>query len=203
MRELEEIQKSALCEVGNIGSGHAATALAEIVGRRVSVSVPKIWIASPTHIPSGLNGSGTMRGTHFKVLGEPSGGILFVLSEANATKLLGLVMNKNNHPVAEWSSIEQATLKETGLILCAAYLNALNRLMELRLIPSIPKIFSGRLEEILPTAFAQPTVSLEDSVGVLNQFVEATTQLEAYFFFIPEPAGLSLMLERLGVSVPK
>ena len=201
MRELDEMETSALLEVGNIGSGHAAATLAEIVGRRVDVNVPKVWVARPPHFPSGFGAKTSMIATHFKVLGEPSGGILFTLTQTNAQKLLDLVIHSQGGFGAEWGEMEESNLKETGLILCASYLNALNQLMRLRLIPSIPKILYGETEKVFFQAFGGLPSPLESSIGVLNQFVELSTGLEAFFFFIPDPSGLQMILERLGVTV--
>lgn len=203
MKALDPIQQSALSEVGNIGAGHVASTLADLVGHRVSITVPKVWVASPANLPEGMNHGVPMVATHFKVLGEPSGGILFALTKENASKLLGLILEKQTPSNGNWTELEFANLKEAGLILCASYLEALNQLMYLRLIPSIPKILSGDLKKVLEGAFLQPANSLDGRIGVLNQFREDSSGLEAFFFFVPEPEGLHLILERLGVLVSK
>ncbi len=205
MKKLDTIQQSAFCEIGNIGSGHAATALAELVGRRVMLTVPKVWLANTDGVPAEINNGAEMWGTHFKVLGEPSGGILFALTQQNASKLLELLVQKPVTSNGTWSEAESALLKETGLILCASYLNALNQLMQLRLIPSIPKILSGRMESLLKEVIPSPSSVMGTGVGVgiLNLLVEGSTGLEAFFFFVPEKEGLDLILERLGVLILK
>lgn len=38
--KLFEMQKSTLLEAGNIGSGHAAIALSQLMGRKVMVAIP-------------------------------------------------------------------------------------------------------------------------------------------------------------------
>ena len=200
MKPLDGMQQSALCELGNIGSGHAATALAEIVGRRVMVSVPNVWVASPSGLLDGIPPGAPMLGAYFKVLGEPEGGILFALTRPNACKLLDLTIGKQLAPVTAWGAVEETSFKEAGLILCAAYLTALNQLMQLRLIPSVPRILAGKMTEVLRGAFEPQLAACEGTVGVLNEFLETTTKLQAFFVFVPEPEGLALMLDRLGVA---
>ena len=42
--EITQFQLDALREIGNIGSGHAATALSTLLQRRIDMSVPKVWV---------------------------------------------------------------------------------------------------------------------------------------------------------------
>ena len=44
MKQLDNIQLDALKEVSNIGSGHAATALSELTGQKVTINIPVISI---------------------------------------------------------------------------------------------------------------------------------------------------------------
>jgi len=39
---LTDEQKDALSEVGNIGAGHAATALSQLIKKKVMISVPSL-----------------------------------------------------------------------------------------------------------------------------------------------------------------
>ena len=57
--DLNEYQLDALREIGNIGSGNAATALSDMLDRSVTINVPTIHHA----IHAGMNSSGTIRTT--------------------------------------------------------------------------------------------------------------------------------------------
>ena len=45
IRSLKAIQRDALKEVANIGAGHAATALSQMIGGTIMISVPTINIS--------------------------------------------------------------------------------------------------------------------------------------------------------------
>jgi len=44
--EFTELQIDALREIGNIGLGNAATAMAQILGKEIQISVPKVNVIS-------------------------------------------------------------------------------------------------------------------------------------------------------------
>ena len=48
---LTDLELDALKELGNIGTGHATTALAEMTGVRIAISVPEIGVIPITEIP--------------------------------------------------------------------------------------------------------------------------------------------------------
>jgi chemotaxis protein CheC len=52
VRALSAQQLDALREVANIGAGHAATALSQITGERIMISVPELSIAPLDEIPT-------------------------------------------------------------------------------------------------------------------------------------------------------
>ncbi len=51
IRSLKAIQIDALREVANIGAGHAATALSQMIGDTIMISVPTINIARLEDVP--------------------------------------------------------------------------------------------------------------------------------------------------------
>ena len=54
--DLDEMQLDALREIGNIGSGNAATALSEMLNRQVDITVPQIGILEYAEVTESLGG---------------------------------------------------------------------------------------------------------------------------------------------------
>ena len=79
--KVTQIQLDALREIGNIGSGHAATALSTLLQRRIEMSVPEVW-AIPFEQVSSLVGQLDIPQAviYVKVEGEASGKAVFFLS---------------------------------------------------------------------------------------------------------------------------
>ena len=61
IRSLKAIQLDALREVANIGAGHAATALSQMTGDTIMISVPTINIARLEDVPPQITGRATTR----------------------------------------------------------------------------------------------------------------------------------------------
>ena len=51
LRSLKALQLDALREVANIGAGHAATALSQMIGETIMISVPRINVARLEDVP--------------------------------------------------------------------------------------------------------------------------------------------------------
>lgn len=49
---LTELEQDALAEIGNISMGSAATALSTLVNRKVSITVPKVYVSTPQAVAS-------------------------------------------------------------------------------------------------------------------------------------------------------
>ena len=49
---LTDRERDALRETANIGAGHAATALSQMTGRKIMITVPTVTIASLEDVPS-------------------------------------------------------------------------------------------------------------------------------------------------------
>jgi chemotaxis protein CheC len=49
---MKALQLDALREVANIGAGHAATALSQMTGHTIMISVPKLTVALLKDVPS-------------------------------------------------------------------------------------------------------------------------------------------------------
>ena len=57
-RELNSVQLDTLKEVSNIGMGHAATALSQMIGQTVHLRVPQVTITPISQVPDHLGSSG-------------------------------------------------------------------------------------------------------------------------------------------------
>ena len=77
-----------LKELGNIGSGNAATALATMIEKRVDMKVPQVKILEFKDVSNVLGGEETpVVGIYFEMTGELVGNIMFVLNLESAKNL--------------------------------------------------------------------------------------------------------------------
>src|SRR4029078_6366897 len=92
---LKVLQLDALREVANIGAGHAATALSQMIGETIMISVPPINVAKleevPTHITTPEE---PVAAVLMHMLGDLTGRTLLVFPRRTALRLAELLLRR-------------------------------------------------------------------------------------------------------------
>src|SRR6202034_1598670 len=141
IRSLKANQLDALREVANIGAGHAATALSQMTGGTIMISVPTINIARLEDVPPQISEpEEPVAAVLMNMLGDLTGRTLLVFPRATAVRLAEIMLTRPRGSHFELGEIEQSAIKEAGNILSGAYLNALSEFMGLMLLPSPPSL---------------------------------------------------------------
>jgi chemotaxis protein CheC len=85
-QELTNLQVDALKEIGNIGAGNAATALAQIINTKIDMNVPRVSILEFDKVPALIGGADTyVVGIYLTVFG--SAGMDFITSLSSSKTL--------------------------------------------------------------------------------------------------------------------
>ncbi|MCD4703907.1 MAG: chemotaxis protein CheC [Methanosarcinaceae archaeon] len=142
MTELDEMTKGAFQEAGNIGMGHLATALSNMVGREVKINIPIVKITPLENIQKeaseGANKS--VVAIHIPFSGDVSGGTLLLLPKYSAFSFSDLLLKRS---VGTTNKIEQKEinkLKDMGSRLCGAYMNVVNEFLGTNLHVGDPEV---------------------------------------------------------------
>jgi len=146
---LTEMQEDILKEVANIGSGNAATALANILDCQVTISTGSLQIVSISSVGQALGHKGEPSiGIYNLLSGDLSGGSLIFFVQQDAFALTDLMLSKPIGTTTILTEEDRSMLKEVGLVLAAAYLDSLGKLSSLTILPSAPSLVFNRSEEI-------------------------------------------------------
>ncbi|HQA06881.1 MAG TPA: chemotaxis protein CheC [Syntrophomonadaceae bacterium] len=202
-QELSNLQVDALKEIGNIGAGNAATALAQMINSKIDMNVPKVSILEFDKVPELLGGADSyVVGIYLTVTGSAPARILFILPVAQACRLVDMMMGQPpGHTVPQqMNEIEYSAMMELGNIISATYLNALAMFTQLTLVPSVPALGMDMAGALLNAILAQ-FGEVADHVLVLEtQFKKGDEDVVGHFFMLPEPGSLNTILTALGVS---
>src|SRR5213082_1570238 len=132
---LTELQLDALREVANIGSGTAATALSEMLGRGVDISVPTVHaLPLPDAFETVGRPDDPVSGVLVPVHGNLDATVLLAFRGADAAVMCTLL------GVEPGSELATSALGEIGNILSASYLRAILTLTGLELEPQPPQV---------------------------------------------------------------
>ncbi len=194
-----ESQKDALKEIGNICAGNAATALSQLLERRVSIVVPRMLFLPIEEVPQAVGGDDVLVvGLILRVLGDMPSNIVFIFSQKDARALASLLTKKQISDVSIMTDLERSALKEVGVILANAYLGALGSFVGLGLVPTTPELVIDMAGAIMDFILIELSCKSEFALLVESEFTEPTASITGHFFLIPNPEGLDLILRAIG-----
>ena len=202
LRTLKAIQVDALREVANIGAGHAATALSQMVGQTIMISVPTINVSRLEDIPPQVAAHDEpVAAVLMHMLGDLTGRTLLVFPRTTAIRLAALLLRRE--PVGDdFTEMEQSAIKEAGNILSSAYMNALSDFMGMMLLPSPPSLAVDMSTAVLTTAYLQFGSDKDYVFCVESEFLmgDLDERMRGFFLLLPDPASLQAILKAVRVA---
>ena len=94
--DLSAMQLDALREIGNVGAGNSATALSQIINRKIEMNVPEVAIVPLNEVPDLVGGAEAMvAGVFLRVYGKAPGSVLFFLPKDSAFYLVDTLMSRH------------------------------------------------------------------------------------------------------------
>ena len=143
-----------LREVSSISSAHASTALCEILGTKIKLSMPALKFLPREIILDKLPREQVVLSVNSHILAGLKGTIMFILSEKSAFQLIDLCYEEKKKQIKTGVLTEMgiSVIKEVGSIVIFSYVSALSIILKKLIIPSIPTLASGPLHEIMSIA---------------------------------------------------
>jgi len=192
-------------EIGNIGAGHAASALAGLLDRRISMSVPEASVLPFSDIVDVLDGPETIvTGVLIDVSGDLNGYILLLLAMEDAMAMVSQALSEIERDTEavdfELTELEKDTLLEIANILVGSFLSAITSFSGLSATPTVPQLSIDMLGAILSIALIEYG-KIGDSVLFLKtQFNDLAGDINGHFFLIPDYNSYKMLLNALGLE---
>lgn len=197
---LNETQMDALREIGNIGSGNAATALSELLEHPVDLDVPQLNILDYDTVVTKLGGPESLLvGLLLSLEDDMSGMLLFLLQKEFANVVLNDLIGCDVTIEEELDEYSGSAIKEVGNIMAASYINAIASLTDLKIGISVPNLCVDMAGSILsvPTIYyanlSDKILSIESNISNGNDF------FGAHILMIPEKDSLEKLLASLDL----
>lgn len=202
IEDLNNLQMDVLREIGNIGAGNAATALAKMLNKKVDMDVPKIRVLEFKEVNETLGGAEILViGILLRVTGDLTGDIMFILEYKAAQVLVNILMGKTAEELNDFNELELSALKEIGNILAGSYLSALSALTNLKIMPSVPELAIDMAGAILSVPAIQFGKVGDTVLYIETEFSEGSTKVVGDFFLIPDVESYEILLKALGVTI--
>nr|WP_210023452.1 MULTISPECIES: chemotaxis protein CheC [unclassified Paenibacillus] len=192
-----------LKEVGNIGAGHAATALSKLLDKPVDMLVPKVRLLPFEEIADSVGGSEKVVIAIFlRVEGETPGNLFFILTLESAKKLLRNLVGIEIGSDEGYSEMELSALNEIGNILAGSYLTSLADFTKLNMQPTVPSLAIDMAGAILSYGLLQFGQMGDQALLIDTKFLDGKDEIEGHFFLIPDPESFERIFIALGVQTP-
>lgn len=195
----DEFKLDVLKEVGNIGAGHAATALSRLLGGQVDMSVPTVSLVPFERIADLVGGAEQVVAAVFlRVVGDAPGNLFFIIQEKSVKRLLRNLLSMETEEGA-YSDMELSALNEIGNILAGSYLSSLADFTKLNMSPTVPSLAIDMAGAILSYGLLQFSQMGDAALLIETTFLKGSDMVEGQFFLIPDPESFEKIFRALGV----
>ena len=200
IERLSLVQLDALREIGTIGAGRAATALADLIGTKVEIDVPQVRILPIENVSSILGDPERMFFVlDMELLGEIRGRIFLLFSPEHARVLSASLLGKKPDEIRFDDEMVQSTLKESANILSGSFLTALVEMTNIIIMSSVPLLAMDMIGAVLDFIFIQIAQYTQEVFFIKTDMKVTDANLEGFFLLFPQDESLRKILSALGV----
>ena len=203
INELNEKYLDVLREVGNIGAGNAATALSEMLGYMVKVSVPSVKVADMKDVAKEIDtGDEEVIAILINLDQDLIGTILTVLYKPFVNELIKTFLGCEIKTTEDLRANEMAksALSEVGNITAANYVNALARLSKMTINILTPDLHIEKLQDMMEKQ-TKAFKEFGDKVVLIDEsFIIKDEEYKSSMILMLELDSLNDLMEKLGVE---
>lgn len=163
MSEYDVSGSEILNELASMGAGNAATALSNMIQKKISIEVPSINIVSPVKVPEILRFHDLQTVVVIEQLTENKGCNLLLVFPINEARRLGGILAEEY--ILDEESDEFTFMEELGNIMMGHFLNAISDFTGIRLQPVPPTHVVDFFDSILDVFLAR--ISMEERSAIL------------------------------------
>ncbi|KJS10892.1 MAG: chemotaxis protein CheY [Peptococcaceae bacterium BRH_c8a] len=201
-RFLSKMQMDALQEIGNIGMGHAATSLSELLDSRIDMGVPQANFIPFDKVIEIIGGYEELVScVSLNLGGDVKGIVFFIFDEASTYRLVDMLTGRDDSSTTALDEIATSTINEIGNILTGAFVSAISNLTELRINTSVPIFAFDMLAAVFTSLMLETGRPIEDSVLTIEtQLFKDDKEVRGYFFLLAETESISRLFATLGLE---
>lgn len=185
-----------LREMGSISAGHGSTALSEILGRRINLTIPNLDIVPTGMLLKKLTLDQIVVSVSSHMLSGMKGDIIFILDEKSAFQIIGMCyrIKPQDKKSGMLTEMGISVIKEVGIVVISSCLGALGMMLKTLIIPSVPTLVSGPIQQIVSAALSAHT--REEYVLLMDLiFEEPLEKIKGNFYLILSPEAMKSIQE--------
>ncbi|MCD7730524.1 MAG: chemotaxis protein CheC [Oscillospiraceae bacterium] len=202
VEELQEMHLDVLKEIGNIGSGNAASALSTMLNCTTDISVPDVRLLNFSDAVNFLGGPENIAiGMLVNLTGDITGMMLYVLQHSCASKMTSAIFGSEIEDLVNMNEMEHSFIAEVGNVMTASYINAIASLAGLTIDISVPQMTVDMVGAILSVPAVQFAQVGDKVLFIDDNFVIGECEVQSNMILVPEMSSLELLFNKLGVNL--
>lgn len=199
--DLNEFQLDALREIGNIGSGNAASSLSLMLDKPVDIAMPKIKILGYEEVIQNLGGPERPLVSLLLILGgDVTGMIMFLLHQEFAHMVLSTLTGQEIGEIGSLDEFSGSAMREVGNIMAASYVNAISEMTGLSIELSVPSMSIDMAGAVLSVPAIYYANISDKIIFIEDEFNRATDHASSHILMIPEVGSLQKIMDSLGLG---
>jgi len=198
--DLSPVAIDCLREIGNIGSGSAASALSQMLGKGIEMHVPDVRVLDYQSVIDEMGGpEKIITGILVTLCGDINGMIMFLLEDTFAKVVLSTFLGKDNVNVIELDENDFSAIKEMGNIMAGSYLGAVSTLTGLTIDMSVPSMTVDMMGAIMNAPMIEFSEVGEQVLFINDGFIIDQVDINSNIILIPTVESLDILMKKLGV----
>jgi chemotaxis protein CheC len=206
--KLTEVQRDALQEVGNIGAGNAANALAKMINKRVDINIPSVEMVELDKYAEKVSKKNEkLLVSWSNITGKTRATILSIFNIKDMIELTAIIVDdqkkkqvnlkKKIEKVQDFPEIYQSAMSELGHILGSHYTSAIGDLLGIRLMVDVPDMNIDTGKKLFTILKEEIGILKKLSLVITTNVIVTDFKITGTFLFIPDLDTLQVLLDAL------
>lgn len=202
LEKLNAMHIDVLKEIGNIGSGNAATALSCLLSDTVDMSVPDVKVVDINQALTLLGGpENLVYGVMGRITGDIHAYMMFLIQQEFAAVILQEMLEKKITSFQELTELDLSAIAEIGNILISSYVNSITTLSQLDMKLSVPALCVDMVGAMLSVPAIEMGAVSDQLIFIKNDFLSEVHTITANMLLVPDMDSLKKIMQRLGIEL--
>ena len=199
--QMSSLEIDTLREIGSIGTGNAATALSQMLGKEVRITLPEVRIMGYNEAIEWMGGpEAVTAGVLVKMSGDVGGIMLSVQQLDFVNMVLDSMLGTHIEDYSQLDEMGRSALIEIGNIMISAFVTALSGLAGINVNLTVPAFTVDMQGAILAVPMAEYGGMSDYLMTIGGNFVCDGKEVPSHLLLSPDLRSLNFLLRKLGVS---
>lgn len=189
--DLNDNQKDALRELGNIGASHAATTLSTMLNTPIMLNVPEISIVDMDVINQQIEQS-TSAMVIFTMEGQmaKAGYVILHVPQESVIQMTSIMLGLPIEPDRPLNEMDESAINEIGNIMVSAFLDGTAELLGIIMLPSPPRTIFDLPKNVFDLVIQESNILYDNVVFFKTELICDEHELNLNIFMLPNPPVL-------------